>query len=71
MRRMRYWAGAVAVGAVMGAGGCSSMGPMDHSSMAKGGGCCGTCAMMAEKTQAMGAMSMPPKSQSGGLLPPI
>jgi len=70
MRAMRYLAGTVVLGAVLAAGGCSSMMPMDHSSMAKGGGCCGMCAMMAEKPQAMGGMTMPAKPQSGGILPP-
>ncbi len=69
MSKMRYLAGTVALGAVLAAGGCSSMMPMDHSSMAQGGGCCGMCAMMAEKPQAIGGMSMPAKPQGGGLLP--
>jgi hypothetical protein len=38
--------------------------------MAKEGGCCGMCAMMAEKPATMGEMSMPAKPQEGGLLPP-
>ena len=71
MNTMRYLAGTVALSAVLGAGGCISMGSMDHASMAKGGGCCcGVGAMMAEKPATMGGMSMPAKPPGGGLLPP-
>ena len=46
MKTMRYLAGTAILGAVFAAGGCSTMMPMDHASMAKAGGCCGMCAMM-------------------------
>jgi len=48
MKTMRYLAGTAILGAVFAAGGCSTMMPMDHAFMAKAGGCCGMCAMMAE-----------------------
>jgi len=70
METMRHLAGTAVLGAVVATGGCSSMMPMDHTFMAKGGNCCcGMGAMTAEKPSTMGGMSMPAKPQGGGLLP--
>ena len=65
---IRYLTGTVTLVVVLAAGGCVSMGAMEHASMAKGGGCCcGMGAMTAEKPAPMGGMSMPAKPQGGGL----